>query len=156
MILIFRMGQGACRYCFCPTWCTLHHWWTFATTCQVHQQNVKWFGSHNWTAQQLWTATLILRDAPRCSQIGWAQCDELSGVPRLLHRCSSIFWELWTEYKSILNNVWLSSKCYKIKLLEYANFRAIGSIGCISKTIPVHLEPGAVLSGSDYYNIYTK
>jgi hypothetical protein len=25
---------------------------------------------------------------------------------------------------------------------------------CVSNTIPVHLEPGAILSGSDYYNVY--
>jgi len=61
-----------------------------------------------------------------------------------------------TEYKNFLKNVWLSSKCYKIKLLEYTNFGAIGSIGCISKTIPVHLEPGAVLSRSDYDYVYLK
>jgi hypothetical protein len=62
-----------------------------------HQQNIKWFGSHNWTTQQLWTATLILPDAPRCSQIGWVQSDELSGASRLLHRCTSIFWKLWNR-----------------------------------------------------------
>jgi len=28
--------------------------------------------------------------------------------------------------------------------------------GCISKTIPVKLEPGAILSGSDHYNLYNK
>jgi hypothetical protein len=33
---------------------------------------------------------------------------------------------------------------------------AIGRIGRVSKTIPVHFEPGAVLSGSDYYNVYIK
>jgi len=44
----------------------------------------------------------------------------------------------------------------QIKLLECTNFRAIGSIGRIAKSIPVHLEPGAVLSGSDYYNVYIK
>jgi hypothetical protein len=61
-----------------------------------------------------------------------------------------------TEYKSILKNVWLSSKCYKIKLFECGNFGAIGIIGHVSKIIPVHLEPGAILSGSDYYNVYIK
>jgi hypothetical protein len=50
----------------------------------------------------------------------------------------------------------MSSKCYKIKLLECANFGVIGSIrsiGGISKTIPVHLEPEGILSGSDFYNV---
>jgi len=53
----------------------------------------------------------------------------------------------------ILKSVWLSSKCYKIKLLGCANFGAIGSIGHISKTNPVHPEPGATLCGRDYYNV---
>jgi hypothetical protein len=75
--------------------------------------------------------------------------DYFTGAPQCSGSCG-------TEYKSILKNVWLSSKCYKIKLLECANFGAIGSIGRVSKTIPVHLEPGAVLSGSDYYNVYIK
>jgi len=34
--------------------------------------------------------------------------------------------------------------------------QAIGSIGRISKTRPVSLEPGAILSGSDYYTTYVK
>ena len=59
-----------------------------------------------------------------------------------------------TEYKRILSNEWLSSKCYQIRHLECANFGAIGSIGRITKTIPVHLQPRAVLSASDYYNVY--
>jgi len=61
-----------------------------------------------------------------------------------------------TEYKNILKNVWLSSKCYIIKLLECANFGAIGRNGRVSKTIPVHLETGAVLSMSDYFHVYIK
>jgi hypothetical protein len=50
----------------------------------------------------------------------------------------------------------MSSKCYKIKLLECANFGAIGtigSIGRISKTIPVHLEPEGILSRIDFPNV---
>jgi len=26
----------------------------------------------------------------------------------------------------------------------------------MSESIPVHLEPGAILSGTDYYNVYIK
>ena len=63
----------------------------------MHQQNVKWFGSHNRTTQQLWTATLILLDAPRCSHISWMQSDVLPGAPRLLHRCSWILRKLWNR-----------------------------------------------------------
>jgi len=50
----------------------------------------------------------------------------------------------------------MSSKCYKIKQLECANFGTIGSIesiGHISKAIPVHLEPEGILSESDFYNV---
>ena len=63
----------------------------------LHQQNEKWFGSYNRTTQQLWTATLIFPDAPRCSQIGWMQRDVLTGALRLLHRCSWILWKLWNR-----------------------------------------------------------
>jgi len=47
-----------------------------------HQQNVKWFGSHNTMTQLFWTATPILPEDPRSSQMGWMQND----VPL---RCSS-------------------------------------------------------------------
>jgi len=43
-----------------------------------------------------------------------------------------------------------------MKLLGYANFGAIASIGHVSGSIPVHLEPGAIFSGSDYYTVYIK
>jgi len=62
-----------------------------------NQQHVEWFGSHNWTMQQLWTATLILPDAPSCSQIGWMQSDVLSGAPRQPHCCSSMLRKLWNR-----------------------------------------------------------
>ena len=75
--------------------------------------------------------------------------DYFTGAPPCSGSCRS-------EYKNILKNVWLSLKCYKIELLECGNFGAIGSIGRVSKTIPVYLEPGAVLSRSDYYNVYIK
>jgi hypothetical protein len=67
---------------------------------------------------------------------------------------SQCFGSCGTEFNNIVKDVWLSLKCYNIKLLECANFGAIGRIGCISKTIPVHLEPDVVLSTSDYYNVY--
>jgi len=43
-----------------------------------------------------------------------------------------------------------------MKLLGCANFGAIGSSGHVYESIPVHPEPGAILSGSDYYNVYIK
>jgi hypothetical protein len=36
-------------------------------------------------------------DASRCSQIGWMQCNALSGAPRLLLWCSSMLWKLWNR-----------------------------------------------------------
>jgi len=44
----------------------------------------------------------------------------------------------------------LSSKCYKIKLLEWANFGGIETIDHIPDTIPEHLKPEAILSRCDY------
>jgi len=55
-------------------------WW--------HRHNVKWFGSHNRTTQQLWTATLIFPNALRCSLIGWMQRYVLWGTLRLLYQYS--------------------------------------------------------------------
>jgi len=43
-----------------------------------------------------------------------------------------------------------------MKLLGCGNFGAIGNIGHVYESILVHLEPGAILSGSDYYNVYIK
>jgi len=53
----------------------------------------------------------------------------------------------------------ITSKCYKIKLLECANFggiEGIGSIGRVSKTISVHLELEGILSGRDVYTVEPK
>jgi len=61
------------------------------------EQNVQWFGRHNWTTPQLWTAILMLPDAPRFSQIGWMQSDVLSGALWLLLWCSSILQRLWNR-----------------------------------------------------------
>jgi len=78
----------------------------------------------------------VLRDYITCAP----QCSRSSG----------------SEYKNILKTELLSSKCFQIKLLGDANFGAIGSIGRVSESIPAHLEPGALLSGGDYYNVYMK
>jgi len=67
----------------------------YSTITRYHQQNVKWFGSHNWTTQQLWTATPILPDAPRYSQMGWMQSHMLAGAPRLIHRHFPMLRKLW-------------------------------------------------------------
>jgi hypothetical protein len=69
-----------------------------------HQQNVKWFGSYNWTTQQLWTATLILTEASRCSLIGWMQCDVISGDPRLYHQCFPMLRKLWNRIPESLED----------------------------------------------------
>jgi hypothetical protein len=71
--------------------------------------------------------------------------------------CSTVLWDYFTsalkyaasfgtEGKNILKSVYMSSKCYK--QLEYVNFGAIGSMGCVSINMPVHLDSGAILSGS--------
>jgi hypothetical protein len=59
-----------------------------------------------------------------------------------------------TKSKNILKTELLSSKCFQIKPFGCANFGAIGSIGHLSESILVHHEPGAILSGIDYYNVY--
>jgi len=46
--------------------------------------------------------------------------------------------------------------CYKIKLLVWADFSMIGTIGGVPKTDPSNIEAVAVLSGSGYYNICIK
>jgi len=61
-----------------------------------------------------------------------------------------------TDYKNNLNNVGLSSNWFKIKQLGCANFGPIGTIDSITKTILLHLKPGAKLSRRDYYNVYIK
>jgi len=63
----------------------------------IHQQNVKLFGSYNWTTQQLSTATLLLPDASRYSQICWVQCDVLWGAPRPHLWGSSMLKKLWNR-----------------------------------------------------------
>jgi len=63
----------------------------------ISEQNVKWFGSHNWTTQQLWTATLMLPDASRWSQMDGMESNVLSSATRLLHRCSWILQKLWNR-----------------------------------------------------------
>ena len=51
-----------------------------------------------WKSQLNNSATLNSHTDPsRCSQIGWVQSDELSGAPKQLHRCSSMFQELWNR-----------------------------------------------------------
>ena len=59
-----------------------------------------------------------------------------------------------TESKNILKSVKLSSKSFQIKLLRCANFGAVGSIGRISESILWDFEPGPILFGSDYNNVY--
>jgi len=75
--------------------------------------------------------------------------DYFRGAPQCSGSCG-------TQYKSILQCGYLSSKCCQMKLLECANFGAIGSIVHVSKTSQVGLKPGVILSGSDYYYVYVK
>jgi hypothetical protein len=98
-----------------------------------------------------------LTDPSRCSQM----------LPERLNAkeiCSYMLWDFFTgapqwsgacgtESKNILKSVLLSSKCFQIKLLGCANSGAIGNNGHVSQSIQLHLEPGAILSQSDYYHI---
>ena len=89
-----------------------------ATQETLHQQNVECFGSHNWTTQPLWTATLILPDAPRHSQIGCMQSDVLPGAPRLLHQCTSMLRKLCNRIKQF------PQECVVVpKMLQNQNIR---------------------------------
>jgi len=44
-------------------------------------------------------------------------------------------------------------KCYQINPLGCVDFQVDESIGRIPKAMSVNLQPGAILSGSDYYYI---
>ena len=90
----------------------------------LHQENVKWFGSHNRTTQQLWTATLILPDAPRCSKIGWMQSDLLTGAPRLLHRCSWIVQKLWNRIQEYPEEFTVVFKMLPNQTIKMCKFRS--------------------------------
>jgi len=41
LTLIFRIGQGAYRYWFCPWRRPIHHFWLFATNCQIDYPRCK-------------------------------------------------------------------------------------------------------------------
>jgi len=88
--------------------------WSQPQSLFPHQQNVKWFGSHYWTTQQLWTATLILPDAPRCSQM----LPDCLNAKQCALRCSETTWPVllngldvvehtarisWRMYSCLLN-----------------------------------------------------
>lgn len=54
-----------------------------------------------------------------------------------------------------MESILFASGYYQIKSLGCSNFGDIGCMGHISKTIPVHLEPGAIISMSDLNNTYS-
>jgi len=54
-----------------------------------HQQNVKWFWSHNSTTKLSWIATLIIREGARSSWTGRTQHDVLLRGSESTFRCSS-------------------------------------------------------------------
>jgi hypothetical protein len=95
----------------------------------------------------------MLPDAPSEAEYNamWSKVlrDYFISVPHFSACCG-------TEYMNILKSVQLASKQYKINPIEYPNFENIGSIGYVSKSNLVHLEPDTMLSGSDYYNVYVK
>jgi len=93
-------------------------------TFNIHQHNVKWFQSYNWTTQQLWKATLIFPDTSRCSQIGWMQSNVLSGALRLLHWCSSMFWMLWNRIQEYPEECIVALNILKYQTIRRFKFRS--------------------------------
>jgi len=88
----------------------------------MHQQNVKWFGSHNRTTQKLPTATPILPDAPRCFHIGWMQSDVLSDALRLHHRCSWILRKLWNRIQEYPEECIVVFKMFQNQTIRMCKF----------------------------------
>jgi len=91
----------------------------------MHPQIVKWFGGYIWTTLQLWTATLMLPDASRCSQIGWMQSDVLSAAPRQLPQCSSMLWKLWNriqEYPEECIVVWKMLQNQTLRMCKFRSY----------------------------------
>jgi len=84
------------------------------------------------------------------------QGDVLSGALSLVNWCPSILQKLWNRIQEYPDECIVVFKMLPNQLLGGANFRGIGSIGRVSESILVHLEPGAILSGSDYYTVYIK
>jgi hypothetical protein len=64
---------------------------------QIHQQNVKWFGSHNSTTQLFWIASLILPEAFRSFRTSWMQNHVLLRYSEITFRCSSTLLTLWNR-----------------------------------------------------------
>ena len=121
-----------------------------------HKQQVKWFGSHNWTTQQLWIATLILPDPPWCSHIGWVESDELSGVLRLLHQCSSMCWKWWNRIQEDPEESMVLFEMLQNESIRLCRFRSYWEYWVRLQDNSTHLEPGAVIFRCDYCNVYIK
>jgi len=111
-------------------WLLMHMFRIASTTqiliqiCWMHQHNVKWFGSQNWTTQQLWTATLIIPDAPRCSKIGWMQSEVFPGVPWLLHQYSSLLRKLWNRIQEYSNQCIVDFKMLPNQTIRMCKFQS--------------------------------
>jgi hypothetical protein len=83
-----------------------------------HQQNVKWFGSHNSTTQLFWKATAILPEPPRRFRTCWMQNDVPLRYSESTSGAAKCSWSSGAEYKNILKSMKSSSECYKIMPLS--------------------------------------
>jgi hypothetical protein len=81
-----------------------------------------------------------------CSQV---LQDNFTGAPEYSGSCG-------TEPKNISKSVLVSTICSQIKQFGCANFGVIGCIGHVAKSILMHLKPGDIIPGSDYFNVGIK
>ena len=81
----------------------------------LHQQNVKWFGSHNSTTQLFWKPTPMLPEAPRSSRTGWMQNDVLLrcskmcfqvllNAPQVAEQNTRIFYRVWSHLQNAIKS----------------------------------------------------
>lgn len=89
---------------------------------------------------------LEMQNAKECA---FGSSEELYCTPERFRSCG-------TDFKHTQNGVQWQSKWYRITQLGFANWVAIGTIDLVHETIPVHLAPGPILSGSRDYIDYMK
>jgi len=82
------------------------------------------------------------------------QPDVHSGAQGPLHQYFSAIWTFSNRIVEFAKECKVSLKKLHNWVLEWANFETSGSIVSVCKTIPVRLKPRAILSNSDYYNLY--
>jgi hypothetical protein len=63
---------------------------------------------------------------------------------------------LWNSIQEHPADYIVVFKMFPNRTIRRSKFEAMGSIGRIGECMPADVEPGAVLCGSDYYNVYNK